>query len=250
MTSATAWLGQYPRVALAVPAVARLVASMRADGGNLELEARLGVHGGDGFRTGVSRERMDAVLGMMQDSSHVSGDAEWQEDHDYFFDVAGAPLRSRVHFDTNSMMLNSETIRKVRLGAIDLESGGDYDVRVALAREAPVCAKEIPASVMPSRVRIMQRRRFCTAASSWAFDFKMTWTGCSVDEAERMQQQQEPRFEIECELVNAEEALRAHSDEYLAASLLLKMSDFLEIGARLAPLGRKKSVATEDGVVL
>ena len=95
--------------------------------------------------------------------------------------------------------------------------------------------KNPPLSVNPYLVRIKQRKRFVTDNKIWAFDFSMTWTGKSKSDAEYSQMNDEAVLEIECECIDPS-VLDTKDDTYVAASLLLKMYDFLPNQSILQPL--------------
>ena len=226
------WQTKYPHIASCIPDVTGLVVLLREDPAK-ELEARFGVVNKKGrFVTGSTRDDIEALLEMMQSSQHVTGGEEWVEHQDFFFDAPkGGQYRTRVQYDASGMRLKSETILKETAGAhcvrvcnAQREHAG-VDVRVALKTEKPV--PDPPSCVETVYVRIKQCRQFVTTCNTWAFDFSMTWSGKTKTQAEQAQRSQDPVFEVECELIDAEKALALHSNDRIAASLLLKVHDLL-----------------------
>ena len=136
-------------------------------------------------------------------------------------------MRTRVVFDGDVMLIRPQTVCKSRVCDIDVRASC-YDIRVSLQNECAVPDERVPRAVATTHVRIKQRRRFsCPASPFWRFDFCMSWSGATISEAEQKQQHVDPLFELECELVDPQAALCAKTDEQIAASLLLKMLDFL-----------------------
>ena len=57
----------------------------------------------------------------------------------------------------------------------------------------------------------------------WSYELSRTWSAPSRTAVEHLQHEQEPVYEVECELVDEGGAyLAAHTDEAVARSLLLK----------------------------
>ena len=225
------WSTRYPHLTTSIADVTRLVKMLREQP-QAELEARFGMLDyNKRFNAGVSREDIDRVLGMMQSSSHVTGDVGWIEEQDFFYKGPGGDqYRTRVRYTSEDMRVHSDTIKKSALGnetlcvCVDGERS-DRIIRVSLKTEEPVV--RLQACVQTNFVRIKQRRRFATLDSLWGFDFAMLWSGASKTEAEEMQATTDPAFEIECELLDPGKALALYSDARIATSLLLKMCDLL-----------------------
>ena len=217
------------QVADCVPHVERLVHMLR-ENPDWELEARFGrIDQAGRFLPGVRRDTMDRLIKMMQSSSHVKGEGAWTEMHDFFYNLKGENVRTRVVFDSNRMttVLATERTEKVEshLFSHNTPSSHPMDLRVGIKTETPV--DSVPASVSPHHVRIKQSRRFWYGG--WAFDFSMTWSGSSKTEAEQRQASSDlPSFEVEVELVDRKEYFQTKTDQYLAASLLMKMHDLVD----------------------
>ena len=232
MDDVNKWCSRYPHLSPAICAVTPLVEKLRAEP-QAELEARLGfANEGGRFTTGVSREDMDRIIDMMQQSPHMIGDKEWTEEQDFFFDGAdGESHRTRVSYSSEDMQIRPQTIKKRAMGTETLrvkrEDGVSVgmDMRASLKYEEPIVRMQT--CVTTTLVRIKQRRRFTTSDGIWAFDFAMLWSGKTKTIAEQLQSSTDPQFEIECELIDATKALALCSDARIATSLLLKMCDLL-----------------------
>tara|TARA_B110000046_G_scaffold122450_1_gene129084 strand:- start:591 stop:1349 length:759 start_codon:yes stop_codon:yes gene_type:complete len=225
------WASRYPHLRECIPRVTHLVGALR-ENPQAEFEARFGlVDARNRFQTGVSRDDIDRVLDMMQSSSHITGESEWTEEQDFFFQGADGDMhRTRVRYTSEDMQVRAQTIKKHDLGQETFQvfygaENAGCDMRVSLKMEEPIVRMQT--CVKTTLVRIKQRRRFTTADALWAFDFAMLWSGASKTEAEQMQAASDPQFEIECELIDPVKALAVHSDARIAISLLLKMCDLL-----------------------
>ena len=134
------------------------------------------------------------------------------------------------------MSLKTTSIKKQNIDSRDFQhmhvmESDKLDLRVAVKSEEEIT--NVPASIQPDLVRIKQQRKFQFKAFS--FDFSMTWSGKTRNEAEQSQINNEAVFEIECELVKPAEYLAVHDDIYIATSILLKMHDLMPDGAILSP---------------
>lgn len=226
------WTERYPRLGETIPQCAELVASLRESlsesDGVCELEARLGRVHEHRFCAGVTRKTMDTIIEMMQDSPFVVGDDEWVEHQDFLYTIDDTPHRTRVSYSADDMQATPTTIVKRPVQKVDILTGGEFDIRVAVKREISVPNPEM--CVTTDRVRIKQHRRFKTRCGTWCFDFALVWSGRTKTEAERKQCSSDPEFEIECELLEPTRYLALHDDAYVATSLLLKMCDLVEDG--------------------
>ena len=176
---------------------------------------------------------IDHIIEMMLSSTYVTG-TEWNEEQDFLFKdtVTGLPVRSRVHYCSEAMTVSTETIQKrswqmtspLMSDAIMVRRRS-RKVRISLKEEKVV--EPSASCVQTDFVRIKQRRRFTTVDGIWAFDFSVSWSGTTKTEAERKQANNDPIFEIECELINPTEALAIYDDSRIATSLLLKMQQLL-----------------------
>ena len=98
--------------------------------------------------------------------------------------------------------------------------------RVSISHEKPVKTEELPTIVLPTWVRIKQRKSFrytnADETARWRYDATLAWSAPTKTEAERAQKEQPPTYEFEIELEYAHPDV---SDEYVAESLLAKMGD-------------------------
>tara|TARA_B100000482_G_scaffold191527_1_gene176907 strand:+ start:81 stop:854 length:774 start_codon:yes stop_codon:yes gene_type:complete len=234
----TKLLTKYPNIGKCIDQTSNMVELLRQNP-DCELEARFGNICQDRFHPGVNRVFMDSIIENMQKSAFVKGDDEWKEETDIYFEHDGRQLRTRVKYDSNTMNVISETTEKKMLTrSLDFvhkldEYNGGIDVRISLKTEKEVTNP--PLSVNPYLVRIKQRRRFVTENDTWAFDFSMTWSGISKSAAEYSQMNNDAMLEIECELLDTDKYVKQKSNEYISASLLLKMLDFLPASSNLEP---------------
>lgn len=218
--------------------LARMVAIARADD-RVELETRIGVCRGLGFKSGIARDHMDQLIELMdehaleRDSTLRCLDREWVETEDYIFvDEAGRRLRTRVTYGNEGM--SATTVHKRKLRDVTLRTRRAA-IRVSASLEDEIVASSsgasLPVAVRPSHVRIKQTRRFACTNSPFIVSCFMVWEGSSFEEAERQQASDEPTFEVECELSQHDETRRSylmkHSDRYVARSLLCKTMDLM-----------------------
>ena len=225
-------LDKYPNLSDAATHILPCVQYLRAHP-TCEFEARFGLLTSNKFTAGVKREFMCRIIEMFEKSNYVTGNTEWIEEQDFFFTHQGQSYRTRVCYDTDTMEVSSHTILKTSVYTKNIALRDSLhvqipDIRVALKTEDTMKLECIPQSVKPDTVRIKQRRRFTTHDGTWAFDFSMTWAGNSKTNAEKQQMNEEPIFEVECELLEVDKYLTSHTDEYVAVSILLKMQDLLE----------------------
>ena len=196
--------------------------------GQYELEARLGRRKAKTFACGVHRHDMDAWIGMLQSSAHLTGTNEWLEHHDVFFTHDNRSLRSRVMYDSDEMQISVQHIHKQVIGHVDLKNLNhqEYDIRISLKREVPVDVSELPPATNPEFVRIQQRREFHDLKQNWLYSFSMSWCGATFQLAEQSQNTSDPIYEVECELAN-HATLSEKSALYVATAVCMKISDFL-----------------------
>lgn len=206
---------------------------------SVELEARFGTCTDKCFVSGVERSFLDQIIEALQLSPVMRDSGGWKEGHDVFFTHNGNQHRTRVDFNSDSMDVKSETIlkRKIMQKTFKTMNTGNiydaclHDIRVSVQSEQLVVDK-LPLSVNPNLIRIKQTRHFTTACGAWRFDFSLTWAGTSKSDAEANQMKNDPVFEFELELIDPT-YLTTRSNEHVAASLLLKMCDFLPPSAVL-----------------
>ena len=214
----------------------------------LELELRFGSLGPtQNFVSGVSREFMEVAICRLQTNAACKS-SEWNEHEDYFYNISTEngttrQVRTRVTFDAYEFGVASTHSVKRCIASVTLKTG-EHAIRLALSRETPVPASQIPMHVNTSCVRIQQRKsiqwaRTAGAKPPWCYEFSMTWSGKTKSDAETTRAcsgRCNHEFEIELDLNN--EYVRRHSDDYLARSILLKATDFIEANANLVLVDR------------
>lgn len=225
------WKTRYPHLSAVLDSTADIVAKLREQP-DAELEARFGLINSKGrFESGVTRNEIDRIIDMMQNSPHVTGDDEWKEEQDFFFTLNGSQYRTRVNYNSDTMQVSAHTIEKKNIDTQTFRvirpdgSGHDTDVRVSLKSEATVL--RLQPCVNTDMVRIKQRRRFVTSCGKWAFDFSIIWSGKDKTSAEIAQSTRDPMFEVECELLDPQKTLATQSNDRIACSILLKMYDLI-----------------------
>jgi hypothetical protein len=152
----------------------------------------------------------------------------WTELVDYYYlNDSGQTLRTRVTFDHEHMVMNTEHIRKETIKSLLLCRDDDPNdaCRLTCAVEHPVDVP--PVSVMINYVRVKQRKRFMDMRNGheiWVFELSKTWSAGSRDAVEYQQHHTEPNYEVECELVDeGGEYMGCHDTEDIANSILLKI---------------------------
>jgi hypothetical protein len=209
----------------------------------LEIELRFGKLGEDGkFVPGVKREFMDTAICRLNTNSSFKS-TEWIEHEDYFYSVdtpiGKKQVRTRVSFDPYEFTILKEHVEKRRLATVTIQSG-EVAFRVSLSRESLIDESLIPSYVNTDLVRIQQRKRiFCSRtehkARPWCYECSLIWSGktkSKVESSRWMPSSCNHEFEIELDMNSS--YFRGHCPDYLARSLLLKATDFLESHANLS----------------
>ena len=222
----------------------------------LELELRFGRLGGNGgFVPGVKREFMDTAICRLNTNSTCKT-TEWMEHEDYFYPVdlpsGKQTIRTRVSFDTYEFKILRKHVVKQRLATVTIQTG-EVAFRVSLSREATVDHSLIPTFVNTNLMRIQQRKSVFWSRTEhkerpWCYEFSLTWSGKTKSEAESsrwMANSCSYEFEIELDVDSA--YFQKHSADYLARSLLMKATDFLEAHANLS-LHKTSSVGSSSSI--
>ena len=220
----------YPHISCAIEETAKVIKCARSfKAQDCELEVRLGTVVDSSYKSGVSRDLMDTIMTLIQTNNDMVS-TDWCEFHDFYYRLPNdKSVRTRVTFDTDDLCVNTHTSEKQKIAdAIFTVGTENAAIRVSYSREIGVESESIPTLVNTDSVRIQQRRSF-VYDNTWSFDFSLTWQGKNKTEAERKQQEEDPIFEIEIELIN-KEYLHKHDDEWMAASFLLKALDFIPNG--------------------
>lgn len=176
---------------------------------------------------------MDATLGRFElAKAGIFQSSEWAESHDAFFTVDDVPseVRSSVSFDSDMLNMKCTNIAKVTVKSFEIAEELATEGcawRVHLSHENVIPADKLPDMILPDKVRIKQRKSFtyknADATAVWKYDFTLSWTAPTKDEAQQMQfGDVEPEYEFEVELQYAHPDL---SDDYLTDSILAKLQD-------------------------
>lgn len=228
-----------------LPSLVSLVAQYRALhrdlGENCELEARLGTltkpTGNDRaaplshankFSATLHPLTFNDVCSSLDLCTEWSSTAEWVESVDVFFRHNAHTFRTSICGD------NIKHIEKVRMtsqflrcqsvrAAISSECG--LDLRFSISSETPIPTEHLPAFTNTTLVRIKQRKSY--TFRHWRFDVSRVWQGETRLSADNAQKNSAPNYEVELELVDAAPYLEAHSDEYIAKSMCMKLWDLL-----------------------
>ena len=222
----------YPQLKDCIPSIARVVEEY-AKNPTQELEVRLGTLTQGRFESHVSNAFMNAVISLLDTNPIDTWDTSWEQMHDYFYTHRGTPIRTRVTFDTQNLAIRTHHIHKKNVSTHSYTSScsDTPDLRVSLAQETVIPPEQLPNQVLPTFVRLRQRKSYFIGPSrespTWRFDFTMSWDDSTRDGAERKQKTGQPIYEIECELVDPS-YVRSRSYEHVAVSMLLKITDLLE----------------------
>ena len=193
-----------------------------------ELEFRLGSYDSvtNAFSSGVDRETFDHLEQDISDA--LTSDRLWNEFVDYFYvDEDGNTLRTRVTFDSKTLDMQVQHVRKETLSsAVVCRDDDTRDAcRVTCSVEHPV--DHPPTSCIIRFVRVQQRRRFYDVRGDntvWMFELSKTWSANSRDAVEYQQHNTEPHYEVECELVDRDGTyLSERTSQEVAESILLKI---------------------------
>lgn len=203
----------------------KVVRSFESTVGEKEIELRFGNSQSGSFKAGVSRAFADKCIRMLETSDpHTMQSTHWNEHHDFYYTHNNRSYRTRVLFNTKSLEINSVTTEKNKI--ISQVVDGDVSMKLSLSRERTVTP---PSCVDPTHVRIQQRKSFFygkVSAPIWRYDVSMVWDGASMIEAGNKQKNEEPRFEVEIELLD-HTYMDCKTPEHVAESFLLKGKDFL-----------------------
>jgi len=234
---------------------------------NIELEARLGRLRDGHFESNVGQQTFLHILQLLESYPRWTRVSPWHETHDVFYNVrvpsgdamasasTGQNVQVRTSVGTDAkggVKIVHNTKRRLR--SLDMEmhlvdafscamstsvdgKTDGLDVRVAANVETVVPPEGLPIAILPSCVRIKQRKRFLLSSlgvdnETFAYELSIVYHGKSKHEAEQKQSnRQDPSFEVELECLQPRAYLRSSNGEdlMLALSLLLKCYDFARI---------------------
>jgi len=228
-----------------------------------EMEARLGSKSEQGYVSDVGKETFTTLLGMLESYSHWHHVSGWVESRDVFYmidlptgsdgKVTRAEVRTTVSVDSEKKIALLHCVKR-RLRVLDLSVvvlgscneasylpaahetlNGPLNPRVSFSVEQTVPDDLLPIAVVPTRVRIKQRKRFFITSlgvdrPAFAIDATIVYSGTSKTEAEQHQAASEDAsYEVEVECLEPMAYLQSchQKEQMLALSLLLKLHDFV-----------------------
>lgn len=233
------------------------------DGPSIELEMRLGSLAEDGtYRSDVGKEAFHLLLQKLESYAGWFEVLGWTETQDVFYTIAlpqafdGQDRRAEIRTsvcpnECNEMRLKHTIKRRLKVldfracqGFQEEEAGGreveedaprDLGLRFSVCVETPVPSRLLPAAVIPTRVRIKQRKRFLLGSigmekPAFSFDLTVVYTGASKSEVERKQASLTgEQYEVEIECLEPFLYLQTcdFQESFLSLSLLLKAYDLL-----------------------
>ena len=215
--------------------VESMVQRFKKDVVSQELELRIGSIVENSFVPGVTQCSFDQLEKDMNECGALYADHGFKEVIDYYYmGDAGTPIRTRVEYDTQSMKLISNHIVKTSQAVLDVNDGEASELfpqsacRVALATEIEV---ESPQMTLLTHVRIKQRKCYTSKHDGhtvWRYELSKTWSASTRDAVEHMQQTMEPRYEVECELIDeSREYVARHDSKYIVESLIMKVKSLM-----------------------
>ena len=221
---------------------------------NVELEIRFGRydHVNRRFVPGVTEDFQKCILEMLDEFDGWDSQTDWIERVDYFYELQRAHKRTRHDHASSSnrrpdlirttvthdKILCTEHIRKEKVSQRTLQFveginarassiiNDHCDLRVSLNCEHHVDAEFIPEVVQPVLVRIKSSRTFRHKA--FEFVISRVYSGRTRADAEIAQRTSVPTYEVECECIDLKNYCDAHSDSYIAKSILMKLTDFYQ----------------------
>lgn len=182
-------------------------------------------------RRHIIKERVDSVIVRLVLPEQAAVDAAISPDSG--LSVPGRTLVSAPWCGTAN---NSNTTMLKNAGN-NAAAQHYFDMRIDLNREKEIPQDDprLPHLINTTHMRIKQRKSYMYASKgalqpTWQFDVTLSWSGKTKTEAEAKQQSEPPVCEVECELLNPRHVLieNGKDDQYVAASLLCKMSDFVD----------------------
>lgn len=189
-----------------------------------ELEIRMGSTASGRFRPGVTQHLFQTLESeIRQELEPVD---RWEEVVDFFYALPnGTTARTRVVYDTNSLRALTEHRWKQKCASMVLSCGceaGDA-CRVSVCVEHPVTP---PDATVLTLVRIKHRKQFVHRVHGrdvWMYEFNKTWSGDTLENAERNKISQDPIYEIEWELLLcSENPMLAKTEDEFVHSVLRK----------------------------
>lgn len=200
-------------------------------GGAAELEARFGDCTDEGgFSSSVSSRFFYDALHACEAWTGWGRVDDWSTSVDFYFEHGGELIRTTRAEDGGVTHLAKTSLarRVFRLEHDDPAHDVPHALRISVAAEREKSADELPTSAFPSKIRDKTRKSFTSAA--WRFDFTRVFDGATRADIDAARREGRERFEIELECVGLDMRMSS-SDEHIASSMLMKMTDFLLFSA-------------------
>ena len=228
-----------------VAMVANLVAAVHSTPApDYEVEARFGtLRDTGGFAAGVSADFFARCLAGLEASDKWGAPPSgWVTFVDFFYSVEGVgEVRTTRRHPPAGGGNRPVHVVKQPLGNVDVRlhpSQGILDVsapaalRASVKREKTLAAASLPDVVEPTYVRVKRRKTFTGPRRRWKYELSKIWSGKSLAEVERTVDAggpgaASPQYEVEVELGDFRAYVAENSDEYTAASLMMKMLNFM-----------------------
>lgn len=192
---------------------------------------------------------------LMDDLSSVAdldSDDAWTEVADHFYKMPnGKDVRTRIEYDADSMSLRkTHTVKELLHRAVVRREDDPRDAcRVDLAVEHPIAPP--PAVCMLTHVRLKHRRRFVDRRNGdvvWCYELSKVWSANSRIGVDKKQQESEPIYEIEVELVDrAGRYSDGRSDNFIAESMLRKIKGLMGDAPTCGVITSIEAVASKEG---
>lgn len=196
-----------------------------------EFEFRLGKLEDSKFVSGVSAEYFNEIEHDCIACTELSNPEIWVEEMDIFYTHGKRRLRTRVTYPTDTLKVTSQTIVKKKIETCDIKIDAPYDGRVCLSCETILNPGEIPVIVQPEWVRLKQVKHFVMHDNAgtpiWSFELSKTWSAPTRSEAETLQNEELPVYEVECELKDKNKYINTHTNEYISKSTVMKLQGMI-----------------------
>jgi hypothetical protein len=203
---------------------------------SFELEIRLGRRNPQTNRweSEVTPQFFASTLEMLLGYTEWQQVVEAADSHDYFYLVEDRKVRTTIDLSSSPSVVTH--MEKQPVGHLDVHVHDQpCDARVSVKTEVPLDAAELPRIVEPILVRI--KRRWSFSLENWRFDLTQVWSGATRLDAEQRQSGNQATYEIEVEFIGTTGYTLSLTDNYLAASALMKVCSVLTgCVLRMSPL--------------
>lgn len=215
-----------------------------------ELEIRLGRYENGRFISNIEEKSWQRLLESLESqqarSSLFAKVKDWTEIVDWFFtincDDSKVQMRSSRTVENDTMVRRHLIKKKISESVVGII--GDSQItnaaRVSFATEEDVTNNtnyQLPSLVTTDSVRIKHRKTFQTAM--WKVDMTKAWAGTHYSAVTKMRDGEEKNtcatFEVEIECLDTLRYfnLKHHSNNYIAASCLMKILGLLPPGSKI-----------------